>query len=60
VDNLKDAQEAGGPESLKCTLYITEGVSAKAFAVKGIENGNYFGVLPIKGKLLNVGTCSIE
>lgn len=60
VENLKDAQEAGGPESLKCTLYITEGVSAKAFAVKGIENGNYFGVLPIKGKLLNVGTCSID
>jgi DNA gyrase/topoisomerase IV subunit B len=39
---------------------ITEGDSAANFAVKGIEDGGYTGSMPIKGKLLNVGTCDIK
>lgn len=57
VIKLEDASEAGGSNSLQCTLYITEGDSAAAFATKGIADGKYGGVLPIKGKLLNVAKC---
>lgn len=60
VDKLIDAGEAGGPNSQKCTLYITEGDSAANFAIKGIKDGGYTGALPIKGKLLNVGNCDIQ
>lgn len=60
IDKLKDANMAGTNESLSCTLFITEGDSAVTFATKSIENGNYAGAMPIKGKLLNVGTCDIE
>lgn len=56
-DKLMDAYHAGGPESNKCRLLITEGDGAANFAVKGIDNGGYMGALPIKGKLLNVGNC---
>lgn len=58
VEKADDANKAGTAQSQKCTLFITEGLSALEFAVKGIttfENGrDYYGVLPIKGKLLNV------
>ena len=54
---LNDANKAGGKESHKCILYITEGLSAKAFAVRGIgyqRSQDYCGVYAIKGKLMNV------
>lgn len=55
---LMDAAWAGDKnEGPKCTLIITEGDGAANFAIKGIDNGGYTGALPIKGKLLNVGTC---
>ena len=58
---LIDARYAGDPKySRLCTLYITEGDSASNFVVKGIQDGYYAGVMPIRGKLLNVGTCDIE
>lgn len=60
ISKLVDAHAAGGSESHLCTLYITEGDSAANFAIKGIQNGTFTGAMPIKGKLLNVGTCSIE
>ncbi len=61
VNSLQDALEAGGPDSHLCTLYVTEGKSAANFAIKGVDDdGRYTGVLPIKGKLLNVGTCSMQ
>lgn len=60
VTKLVDAHAAGGPQSHLCTLYITEGDSAANFAIKGIQDGTYNGAMPIKGKLLNVGTCTIE
>lgn len=39
-----------------CTLIITEGDSAKALAMSGIEvvGRDRYGVFPLKGKMLNV------
>jgi DNA topoisomerase II len=58
VLNLEDADFAGTTQSKKCSLILTEGLSAKTFAMWGrsiTNNGNkYFGVFPLKGKLLNV------
>lgn len=56
VDKLDDANKAGTDESSKCTLILTEGDSAKALAVSGLSvvGRDYFGVFPLKGKLLNV------
>jgi len=64
IDKAIDANDAGSAKSIQCTLFITEGLSAKAFAVGGIsaiDNGtDLYGVLPIKGKLLNVRNASLE
>lgn len=60
VPKLSDAREAGGPNSMNCELLLTEGDSAKQFGVKGVGNGEYTGVMSIRGKLLNVGTCKVE
>lgn len=56
VTKLDDANEAGGPKSLDCTLIITEGDSAKSLAVSGLSviGRDYYGVFPIQGKILNV------
>jgi DNA topoisomerase-2 len=60
ISNLKgeDANNAGTNKSGNCTLYIVEGKSAMGYAVKAIStipNGrDHHGILPIKGKLLNV------
>ena len=56
IDKLDDANKAGTNESLKCTLILTEGDSAKALAVAGlgVVGRDYFGVFPLRGKLLNV------
>lgn len=56
IPKLDDANKAGGSESYKCTLVLTEGDSAKASAVSGLSvvGRDYFGVYPLKGKLLNV------
>lgn len=53
---LEDAVCAGGPESSKCSLLICEGDSAKAFAVAGlaVAGRDYYGVVPVRGKPLNV------
>ena len=55
VAKLDDANKAGGLESDKCTLILTEGDSAKTFAISGLSviGRNYYGVFPLKGKLLN-------
>jgi DNA topoisomerase-2 len=55
VDKLDDANKAGTSESLKCTLILTEGDSAKALAIAGLSvvGRDYFGVFPLRGKLLN-------
>lgn len=56
-DKSQDANKAG-KEPKKCTLYITEGLSAKGMVVAGIstiENGqDYNGVFAVQGKFINV------
>jgi DNA topoisomerase-2 len=64
VDGLSDANKAGGRDSLKCILFVTEGLSAKTIAVKGrgiVKDGNdYYGAFPLKGKPLNVQDKSAQ
>lgn len=56
IPKLEDANEAGTKNSEKCTLILTEGDSAKALAMSGLAviGRDYYGVFPLKGKLLNV------
>lgn len=53
-----DANNAGKAERHKCVLYITEGKSAKGYAntlISLVPGGrDYIGVLPMRGKNLNV------
>lgn len=63
IDKLDDANFAGGPKSYLCTLVLTEGDSAKSTAISGIgglgpSGRDFFGVFPLKGKLLNVRDAS--
>jgi DNA topoisomerase II len=60
VPKLDDAVCAGTKRSRECTLYLTEGDSAKTFAVSGFSviKRDLNGVFPLKGKLLNVLCCS--
>uniref|UniRef100_A0ACD5YXT2 Uncharacterized protein n=1 Tax=Avena sativa TaxID=4498 RepID=A0ACD5YXT2_AVESA len=60
IPKLEDANDAGGKESDKCTLILTEGDSAKALAMAGtgVVGKNYYGVFPLRGKLLNVREAS--
>lgn len=59
---LDDANMAGTKLAHKCTLILTEGDSAKALAVAGIGSvgRDFFGVFPLRGKLLNVRDASSE
>lgn len=56
IPKLEDANEAGSRNGLKCTLILTEGDSAKSLAVSGLGviGRDYYGVFPLRGKLLNV------
>ena len=56
ITKLDDANFAGTAKSRDCTLILTEGDSAKALAVSGlgVVGRDYYGVFPLKGKLLNV------
>jgi DNA topoisomerase-2 len=56
IPKLDEANMAGSAESLKCTLILTEGDSAKGLAVAGLSvvGRDYFGAFPLKGKPLNV------
>ncbi|XP_020577441.1 DNA topoisomerase 2 [Phalaenopsis equestris] len=60
ISKLDDANDAGGKHSDKCTLILTEGDSAKALAMGGIAvvGRDYYGVFPLRGKLLNVREAS--
>jgi DNA topoisomerase II len=53
---LEDANEAGTRNSRRCTLILTEGDSAKTLAVAGLGviGRDFYGVFPLRGKLLNV------
>lgn len=60
IKKLHDANYAGTKRSKDCTLILTEGDSAKTMAVTGVSAikeyiaNDYFGIFPLKGKLLNV------
>ncbi|KAG4306544.1 hypothetical protein PORY_000532 [Pneumocystis oryctolagi] len=62
LPKLEDANKAGTKEGHKCTLILTEGDSAKSLAMSGIGvvGRDYFGVYPLRGKLLNVREASHE
>ncbi len=62
IPKLEDANKAGTKDSNKCTLILTEGDSAKATAMAGlaIVGRDYWGVFPLKGKLLNVREASVK
>ncbi|XP_021736177.1 DNA topoisomerase 2-like [Chenopodium quinoa] len=62
VPKLEDANEAGGSKSHLCTLILTEGDSAKALAMSGLSvvKRDYYGVFPLRGKLLNVREASAK
>lgn len=51
---------AGKKDAAKCTLILTEGDSAKAFAIAGlgVVGRDYYGVFPLKGKVMNVREAS--
>ena len=62
VDGYDPANELG-TESI---LIVCEGLSAKSYAVAGIQTGifgkkgrTYFGILPLRGKFLNVKNATI-
>ena len=56
ITKLSDANHAGTRNASQCTLILTEGDSAKALAVAGlgVVGRDFFGVFPLRGKLLNV------
>lgn len=56
VEKLDDAKLAGSRSSHLTRLILTEGDSAKAFAIAGrdVIGNDRYGVFPLRGKLLNV------
>jgi DNA topoisomerase II len=63
IPKLEDAHNAGTESgSSGCTLILTEGDSAKALAVAGLEvvGRERFGVFPLRGKFLNVRMASVK
>lgn len=62
IPKLDDAVYAGTAKSHECVLILTEGDSAKAMAISGLsqEQRKYYGVFPLKGKLLNVKDISAK
>jgi DNA topoisomerase-2 len=62
IPKLEDAHKAGSGASSDCTLILTEGDSAKALAVAGLEviGRDLYGVFPLRGKFLNVRGASVS
>jgi len=67
IEGLDHANRAGGKDSKDCTLILCEGLSAKTYAVTGIDIGwdgkkgrDYFGIFALKGKLLNVRNATMD
>lgn len=63
VAKLKDAHLAGTDQGYQCTLILTEGDSAAGWALRWIsripEGRKWYGILPLRGKVLNVSDVSI-
>jgi len=62
IPKLEDANWAGTKKSETCKLILTEGDSAKTFAMSGISKigRDEYGIFPLKGKLLNVKDQSAD
>lgn len=62
IHKLDEAQMAGTKEAHKCTLILTEGDSAKTIAICGLKiiGRKYYGVFPLKGKLLNTRNATAK
>lgn len=62
IHGLEDAAYAGTSKSKDCFLIVCEGDSAKAMAMSGLttEQRNYIGLLPLKGKVLNVKGLTLD
>ena len=62
IPKLEDALWAGTAKSNECTLILTEGDSAKTFAMwgRGIVGPERYAVFPLKGKVLNIRDASIS
>ena len=67
IEGLDSANNEGGKNSSDCTLILVEGLSAKTYAVQGIEIGafgkegrDWFGIYALRGKLLNVRNSKVE
>lgn len=71
VKEYDPANNAGTSRSSNCVLIVCEGLSAKTYAVAGISTGisfygkerkgrDWFGILPLRGKFLNVRNASNE
>lgn len=60
IPKLEDANKAGSKDAYKCSLLLVEGDSAKTFAMSGLNviGRDYFGIFPLKGKLLNTREAS--
>ncbi|CCV01991.1 DNA topoisomerase II [Invertebrate iridescent virus 22] len=61
-----DGYDPANTFGLESSLIVCEGLSAKSYAVAGIQTGifgkkgrNYFGILPLRGKFLNVKNVSL-
>ena len=56
IPKLNDANFAGTSQGFKCKLILTEGDSAASTALAGLSviGRDYYGVFPLRGKLLNV------
>jgi DNA topoisomerase-2 len=62
IPDLDDAIWAGTSKSDACTLFLTEGLSAKALVISGltIVGRNAYGVFPLRGKPKNVRDAAIK
>ena len=62
IAKLDDATKAGTSEAYKCRLILTEGDSAKTFALHGLSviGNEFYGVFPLKGKPLNVREATVK
>jgi len=62
IDKLEDALKAGTSRSAECTLILTEGDSAATTAISGLKvvGREFYGVFPLKGKILNVKSVGAE
>ena len=65
VGELRDANKAGTrDESTKCSLFLTEGKSGAGYVKTWItikpQGSDYFGYLPLRGKVINVAVCGMK